>query len=60
MRRNFKPYNNRKPFKRKSGGSKYMLRGYNKYHPAPPDFKEVIAKMLANIFTPNIIRTTNK
>ncbi len=27
MRRGFKPYNKRKPFRRKSGGAKFMLNG---------------------------------
>ena len=30
MRKGFKPYNKRKPFKRKNGGAKFMLGGETK------------------------------
>lgn len=72
MRRQFKPYNKRKPFKRKSGGGgKYMLRGGSKLS-ASSSFSETssdfLAKTMSGFFgllakihqDQRQIRTTNK
>jgi len=50
VKQRFKPYRKRKPFKRKTGGPKYMLgRGAAHFPKLPeiPDFKKLISSLFA-------------
>ena len=70
MRKGFKPYNKRKPFKRKNGGAKFMLGGETKNSkfsfPESQNSKasEAIANLISMILSQkkkqSIIRIKNK
>lgn len=68
MRRNFKPYNKRKIYKRKSGGSKYLLNSRNANFDSPTgsESKDILKSLIMSLFDLNLgkrvstIRTTNK